>query len=278
MKLIADSGSTKTDWCLINHQKKLYFKTQGLNPYFNSAKSFCDILQTELKEKLPKVKIQEIYFFGSGCTPGEKTTFVKNCLKNIFSVDKIEVESDLLGAAKGLAKNKKGLILILGTGSNSGFFDGHLIAEQIASLGYLLGDEGSGNKIGKQLIADYYRKKMPELLAQSMSSTFNLPTSSNFIKQILEENNPGKFLASFAKFAIDNRLEFYISSVVKKHFNKLFEEIIMAYNQTNNCIYATGSISFYFENELKEVAKKYNFKIAVVKQSPIEGLAEYYSN
>ncbi|MEY2829910.1 MAG: hypothetical protein RIQ33_1768 [Bacteroidota bacterium] len=278
MKLIADSGSTKTDWCLINQQKKLYFKTQGLNPYFNSAESFCTILQTELKSKLPKGKIQEIYFYGSGCTPGEKTKFVKNCLEDVFLVDKIEVESDLLGAAKGLAKNKKGLILILGTGSNSGFFNGHSIVEQIASLGYLLGDEGSGNKIGKQLIADYYRNKMPEILAQKMNSTFNLPTSSDFIKQILQENKVGKYLASFAKFAIDNHSEFYISSVVKKHFNKLFEEIIMAYNQTNNCIYATGSISFYFENELKEVAQKYNLKIALVKQSPIEGLAEYYSN
>jgi N-acetylglucosamine kinase-like BadF-type ATPase len=278
MKLIADSGSTKTDWCLIDGDEIVYFKTKGLNPFFYSAAEFCAVLKSDLKPKLPKATVHEINFYGSGCTPGEKTTMVENCLREVFATKKIKVESDLLGAAKGLAQHKKGLVLILGTGSNTGFYDGKLITEQVASLGYLLGDEGSGSKIGKQLIADYYRKKMPEILADKFSAEFSLAASSELIENIFKENHPGKFLASFAKFAIDYRFEFYISSLIQKHFNKLFEEIIMSYNQTNDCIYATGSISYYFEDELKEVAKKYNLKIALIKQSPIEGLAKYHFN
>ncbi|MEN9521988.1 MAG: hypothetical protein RL065_365 [Bacteroidota bacterium] len=277
VRLIADSGSTKTDWCLINGDAITYYKTQGLNPYFLNQTQVTEILRTELVSKLPLIKVDEIYFFGSGCTLGEKCDLIKSSLSEVFKSNKIEVTNDLLGAAKGLAQHHEGIVLILGTGSNSGFYDGGKIIEQVSSLGYLLGDEGSGSRIGKKLSADYFRNKMPAELSKKFALSFQLSTSSELLKIIFQQNHQGKYLASFAKFALENKDNDYIKMIIQKEFNHLFEEVIMAYNKTAHRIYATGSIAFYFEHELKKAAENFNYKIALIKQSPIEGLAEYFS-
>ncbi|MEY4876025.1 MAG: hypothetical protein RL708_1174 [Bacteroidota bacterium] len=277
MKLIADSGSTKTDWCLIDGNKFSYFKTQGLNPYFLNQIQIAEILKNELQIQLPVIEFDEIHFFGSGCTPGEKCELIKSSLLDVFKSNKIEVTNDLLGAAKGLAKQNEGIILILGTGSNSGFYNGEKIIEQVSSLGYLLGDEGSGSRIGKKLLADFFRNKMPIELSKEFALSFQLSTSSELLKVIFHQNHQGKYLASFAKFALENKDNEYIKMLIQKEFNLLFEEVILAYNKTAHNIYATGSIAFYFENELKKAAEKFDYKIALVKQSPIEGLAEYFT-
>jgi N-acetylglucosamine kinase-like BadF-type ATPase len=182
-----------------------------------------------------------------------------------------------LGAAKGLAKQNEGIVLILGTGSNSGFYDGEKIVEQVSSLGYLLGDEGSGSRIGRKLLADFFRNKMPIELAKEFALSFQLSTSSELLKVIFQQHHQGKYLASFAKFALENKDNKYIKMLIQREFNLLFEEVIMAYNKTAHCIYATGSIAFYFENELQQAAENFNYKIALIKQSPIVGLAEYFS-
>jgi len=277
IRLIADSGSTKTDWCLINGNNFTYFKTQGLNPYFLNQIQITEILKNELLIQLPTIKMNEIYFFGSGCTPGEKCELIKSSLLDVFKSNKIEVTNDLLGAAKGLAKQNEGIILILGTGSNSGFYNGNAIVEQVSSLGYLLGDEGSGSRIGRKLLANFFRNKMPIELAKAFALSFQLSTSAELLKVIFQQNHQGKYLASFAKFALENKDNKYIKTLIQNEFDLLFEEVIIAYNKTAHRIYATGSIAFYFENELKKAAKNFNYEIALVKQSPIEGLAEYFS-
>lgn len=278
IRLIADSGSTKTDWCLIDGNSFSYFKTQGLNPYFLNQIQITEILKNELQLQLPAIEVNEIYFFGSGCTPGEKCELVTSSLYEVFNSDKIEVTNDLLGAAKGLAKQNEGIILILGTGSNSGFYDGNAIIEQVPSLGYLLGDEGSGSRIGRKLLADFFRNKMPAELSKNFALSFQLSTSSEeLLKVIFQQNHQGKYLASFAKFALENKDNEYVKSLIQNEFNLLFNDVIIAYNKTAHRIYATGSIAFYFENELKKAAEKFNYEIALIKQSPIEGLAEYFS-
>lgn len=277
VKIIVDSGSTKADWCLINKDELTYFKTEGLNPYFFNDDTLINYLKKSLPIEVINLPIDEIHFFGSGCTPGEKCEMVKVCLQSVFDCHLIYVTNDLIGAAKGLAKNEEGIVLILGTGSNSGFYDGDSIVEQVSSLGYLLGDEGSGSKIGKRLLADFFRKKMPDFLAESFASQYQLTSSADLLKTIFQQNHLGKYLAMFAKFALQNKNENYIKSIIQTEFDYLFSEVITAYNKTAHRIYATGSIAFYFENELKKAAEKFNYKIALVKQSPIEGLAEYFS-
>ncbi|MFM2049259.1 MAG: hypothetical protein RI955_1807, partial [Bacteroidota bacterium] len=237
----------------------------------------AEILKNELQIQLSVIEFDEIYFFGSGCTPGEKCELIKSSLLDVFKSNKIEVTNDLLGAAKGLAKRNEGIVLILGTGSNSGFYDGEKIIEQVSSLGYLLGDEGSGSRIGKKLLADYFRNKMPIELSKEFALSFQLSTSSELLKILFQQNHQGKYLASFAKFALENKDNEYIKMLIQKEFNLLFEEVIMAYNNTAHNIYVTGSIAFYFENELKKAAEKFDYKIALIKQSPIEGLAEYFT-
>jgi N-acetylglucosamine kinase-like BadF-type ATPase len=277
--LIADSGSTKTDWCLIQNNQKLFFKTQGIHPAFLSEQQIELIIKTELLSQLnPANTIDEIYFYGAGCTPGYNSNKINQVLKNIFSnAATIQVQSDLLAAAHATVGNSEGLILILGTGSNSGVFNGEIFIEQISSMGYLLGDEGSGAWLGKILIRDFFRQQTPSEITVALSKIIKHQTVSDFLKELYAAPHPGKFLASFAAVILQHKKHPYVLKIVANGFTQLFEQVLLHYTRhTTQPINAVGSIAFYFEDVLKQIANKNGWQINQTIQTPIDGLADYY--
>jgi len=199
MKLIADSGSTKTSWCSTgNNSLPEFYQTGGLNPFFRSTDEIAD----ELREKLiPKIdaQIQEIYFYGAGVINEEKGNIIKNALQTFFPKAKIEVQSDLLAAARATLGNERGIACILGTGSNSCLYNGSEITEHVPPLGFILGDEGSGAVLGRKLLADFLKGIMPEIIAEKFRNRFSL-NYAGFMEGVYKKEKPSKFLAQFVPF------------------------------------------------------------------------------
>ena len=288
MKLLADSGSTKTDWCCLENGQKTFFKTQGINPFWMNESQIQQIIQQELLPQISQhfsspssleragVRLSEVYFYGAGCV-GDKINVIKNVLQTLFSANKIEIHSDLLAAARAAAANEKGLILILGTGSNSGLYDGEKFIQQIPSLGFLLGDEGSGSWLGKRVVADYFRKNLPEKIYESVDKMISEKSFTEFNTLLKQQTLQGKYLAQFASVLKEHHSSEYAKRIVTKGFESLFENVIVHYDSFEKYpLYAVGSVAFYFADELKSVAKKYNCIVEKIIQSPIEDLIKFH--
>jgi len=281
MKLIADSGSTKTDWRLISKGEVLAsFNTEGLNPYFKNTKEIQNVLELEVLAHVEEVsKVAEIYFYGAGCSSVSKNEIVLSAFKNVFKKTKIiEINHDLLGAAIALCGNKKGIVSILGTGSNSCVFDGIKIVEEQNSLGYILGDEGAGSFIGKQLMIDYLYHKTPQNLSLNLENEFNL-SKDLILDKIYKQKLPNRYLASFMKWiAIHIKEETYLQELVKNAFELFIIQHILNYKNHKDLPFnSVGSVGFYFKEYLQEVAEKHKLTIGKVIQSPIDGMVVFYS-
>ncbi|CAL2088790.1 N-acetylglucosamine kinase [Tenacibaculum dicentrarchi] len=279
MILIADGGSTKVDWIALNESKKEVFSTQtlGLNPNVISKKKLLTIIEncTDLKEYRKSIK--KIYFYGAGCGTETAKSILNEVLNNFFSATtNIVVKEDILGAVYASAKNKKAIVCILGTGSNSCYFNGKNLKYISPSLGYSIMDEASGNYFGKKLLRDFFYKKMPTEIADNFEKEFNL--NPDFIKQNLYQNeNPNRYLASFAKFMYLYKDTPYIKKLVKKGFKKFFNFHVLAYNKNKKTpVYFIGSIAFYFKDILQDVASKNNIEITNIIEKPINNLIEYH--
>ncbi len=277
MKLIADSGSTKSDWCITDGTSKpRFFETKGFNPYYTSSSVIRNILEKELLPVLNEKSIKEVFYYGSGCSTDSKKIIVDNALSEVFPGTHIEVEHDLLGAARGLLKHEEGIVCILGTGSNSCFYDGKIILENIPSLGYVYGDEGSGAHIGKKLLMAYLKNKLPAKISQAFSQTFNL-TLEQILDETYRHERPNKFMASFAGFITEHIENEFMLNMVKTSFEEFFTNQIFHYtNYAEKEISFTGSIAFIFRDILESVMKEYNLKQGSLHQKPIEGLAEFH--
>ncbi len=279
MILIADGGSTKVDWIALNESKKEVFSTQtlGLNPNVISKKKLLTIIEncTDLKEYRKSIK--KIYFYGAGCGTETAKSILNEVLNNFFSATtNIVVKEDILGAVYASAKNKKAIVCILGTGSNSCYFNGKNLKYISPSLGYSIMDEASGNYFGKKLLRDFFYKKMPTEIADNFEKEFNL--NPDFIKQNLYQNeNQNRYLASFAKFMYLYKDTPYIKKLVKKGFKKFFNFHVLAYNKNKKIpVYFIGSIAFYFKDILQDVASKNNIEITNIIEKPINNLIEYH--
>ncbi len=278
MILIADSGSTKTDWaCISGVDNTIYFTSEGYNPYFVESQTISFSLAKYLPESIDKEAITAIYFFGAGCFD-DKISIITDGLSPIFPNSKIKVELDILGAAISVLGNKPGFAAILGTGMNTCLFDGIKITQNIDSLGYILGDEGSGASLGKKLLADFIRGKMPTELATIFSEKYQL-SKKNIFENIYNKPQANRYCASFVPFILENKgiaLD-YNRGLVKNEFNQLFENLITQYPNyqlfTFNC---AGSIGFYFRDILEETANQFGMKVGKIIKSPIQGLAEYF--
>ncbi len=277
MKLIADSGSSKTDWCLFDANQTLFFKTQGINPFFVNEQQIVAIIKNELLPQMhTQQTIQQIIFYGAGCV-GDKMEVVKLVLQKCFLIEKIEVQTDLLAAARATAGNKKGLIVIAGTGSNTGLYDGEKFIQQIPSLGFLLGDEASGSWLGKKILADYFRNDLPQNIFETVKEVTQQKSFAEFISQVYLQQNQGKYLAQFATILKQHQQEDYSKTLVSKGFEALFQNIICYYpNYKSYPLNAVGSIAFHFKTELKTVAHKYEMQLGSVIQSPIEALKIFH--
>jgi len=276
MILIADSGSTKTDWRIIAKDGSIQqLKTEGFNPYYQSSDEISRVLKADL---LPKITsdISTIHFYGAGCANPEKNAVVKDALQRNFQNCTIEINSDLLAAARATCNHEQGIACILGTGSNSCLFDGKEIVENIRPLGFLLGDEGSGAYLGKMLLVSCLRKELPENLARKFNDTYNT-SIDEVLQKVYKEPFPNKYLASFSKFLFDNINEPYVYQLVYQAFETFVKKNVMKYeNHENVKVHFVGSIAFYYANVLRQVTNDLGLMLKNILESPIAGLTLYH--
>jgi N-acetylglucosamine kinase-like BadF-type ATPase len=278
MILIADGGSTKADWIAINGDKNEEFRvrTLGLNPAVVPQEELNNRIVNMFQLMNIKDEVSEIYFYGAGCGTPKPTAILKSILEAIFINAKVFVAEDMLAAVYAATGKEPAMVCILGTGSNSCYFDGEKIHMIAASLGYVLMDEASGNYFGKKLVVDYFYNKMPKGIALEFEKEFNL--DADYIKKnIYQEANPNMYLASFAKFMFEFKDEKYIKRMIKKGFQEFFKYRVLPYEIDGaTAIYFIGSIAHYFRDTLEKVASKHGLKIKDVIQRPIDNLLAYH--
>jgi N-acetylglucosamine kinase-like BadF-type ATPase len=280
MILIADGGSTKADWIAINSDQSEAFRvrTLGLNPAVISEEELNDRIVHMFQLVQVKDEVTEIYFYGAGCGTPKPSKILENILQTIFINAKVHVAEDMLAAVYAATGVDPAIVCILGTGSNSCYWDGAKVHTKTASLGYILMDEASGNYFGKLLLRAYYYDTMPTHIAKKFEEDFNLDADD--IKQNLYRTaNPNMYLASFAKFMFDFKEEKYIKRMIKKGFQEFFKFRILPFEKTAGTpLYFIGSIAFYFREILEKIAKKNHLEVTDVIQRPIDNLVAYHRN
>ncbi|MCP4551421.1 MAG: hypothetical protein GY834_05135 [Bacteroidetes bacterium] len=278
MILIADSGSSKTEWALLkkgNLQAKL--QTDGFNPNYYSVSYLSTLVEKEIANDFDIEGITHLFFYGSGCSSKKNIDVINTVLRTLFKKTSIRIESDLLGASRSLFNRNKGIAAILGTGSNSCVYDGERIIQRVPSLGFILGDEGSGNNLGKRFLIDYSKNKLPLILKEKFDSKFQY-SFDNIVDQIYHQPRPIKFLASLCPFIAENNESDYINQLIKSSFSEFFTSNILRFDEYLNIpIKFTGSIAEVFAKELNEVAQSFGLKISDIEKNPMPGLIRYHS-
>jgi N-acetylglucosamine kinase-like BadF-type ATPase len=277
MKLIADSGSTKTAWKLIGNQAKVKtIKTSGINPFFRSEDDIFDELEKLL---LPETgqDISEIYFYGTGIINAEKGDIIKRALKRLYADAYIETHSDVLGAARALFGNQAGIACILGTGSNVCLYDGTGITGGVSPLGFILGDEGSGAVMGRKLLGDYFKEVMPQHLRDDFAKRY-APVREEVLNRVYRCEKPNQFLAQFTPFLSAHKNSAYCHEFVQRNFMEFFERNVCHIPKYSNYrIGFVGSVAHHFSQILNTTASYFGYEQIVIIQEPIEGLEIYYS-
>jgi N-acetylglucosamine kinase-like BadF-type ATPase len=278
MILIADGGSTKVDWIALDENKNELFKvrTLGLNP--------AVVLEKVLKERILSAKefsenldkVTQVFFYGAGCGTVVATKILKDLFEELFPNAAVIVEEDMMAAVYAATGSEPAIVCILGTGSNSCFFDGNDIFSATVSLGYMLMDEASGNYFGKRLLRNYYYKTMPVYIAEKFEESYDL--SPDTIKHNLyKEPNPNTYLADFASFMFQFKEEQYVKDLMESGFDEFFITRVLPYKKDKTTpVYFIGSIAHYFYEILKKVADKYELNLAGVIQRPIDNLITYH--
>ena len=276
MNLIVDSGSTKTKWRVTEQSKTISeISSAGINPFYMSEDEiYCEISQSVVPH-FADFEIKKIFFYGAGCNFAEKKNLVKNAILKNFPLAKIEVESDLLGAARALFGKKSGIACILGTGSNSCFYNGNVIVDNVSPLGYILGDEGSGAVLGKTLIADVLKNQLPEDLIKSFFEEYNI-TPQEIMENVYRKPFPNRYLAHFAPFLSKNINHESIHNIVYRCFNDFFSRNIMQYPVNEHKIGFIGSVAVAFSETLFKVAETHNVQISKIESCPMNGLVEFH--
>jgi glucosamine kinase len=278
MILIADSGGSKTDWRLIDKNGSIgQASAPGFNPYYQPIED----LKKNVKEiLLPKINdhVSKIFFYGAGVSSAKNQNSIKTAFLEFFPQAEIEIGWDLLAAARALCGHEPGIACIMGTGSNSCLYDGSQIIGNVANLGWILADEGSGANIGRKFLVDYLREKMPAQLAEQFKKRFPF-TREEFLEKIYQEEKPSAFLATFSKFIFQHLKEPYCYKLVYDSFSEFYENNVMQYaNYKNLKVHFTGSIAFYFSDLLRQVANDKGITVKNILEGPIAGLTLYHQN
>ena len=277
IKLICDSGSTKAEWCLLNGKSKKIVTTQGLSPYFLTTQQIQQIIEKELMPKIKNIIIDEVFFYGTGCSNPENVKSVKKAISLVFSKAKVTVDHDLMGAAKALCGSNKGIACILGTGSNSCFYNGKKIVKNSPGLGYILGDEGSGAYLGKKVIQYFLYKTFDEDLMDRFNAKY-ATNSVDILNHVYKQPLPNRYLASFVPFLIENRGHYMIENIIEDAFNDFFFNHIYKYRESWQMpINFVGSVAFGFKDVLKEMCNAYELQLGIVIKKPMDGLIKYHS-
>jgi glucosamine kinase len=277
MILIADSGASKSDWVLVDKNgERMGFQLIGLNPFYLTPEETRNILSKELTPFIEAKSIEKLFFYGAGCSSPYKCMMLEEAFLTLFKNSEIIIHSDLLGSARALFGNKPGIACILGTGSNSCYYDGVQIMQKAVSLGYFFGDEGSGAHMGKQFIKDFLMGTLPDELNEAFKKNYNY-TRDNILDAVYNLPFPNRFLASFCEFFTDHLSSRYIFTLITNSFREFFLNYVEIYPMHKALpVSFTGSIAYYFEPLLKQVAMEHGISIEKIIQSPIKLLAEYH--
>lgn len=278
MILIADSGSTKTDWCVVkNGQIVQQIFTKGTNPFFQSEEEISNEIATALLPQLKKNEFDAVYFYGAGCGFPDKIEMVHRAITRHLQVKgEVEVNTDVLAAARALCRHEAGIACILGTGSNSCCYDGKQIVSNVSPLGFILGDEGSGAVLGKLLVGDILKNQTSPELKEKFLSRFNL-TPADIIDRVYRKPFPNRFLASLSPFLAENLQEPSIRTLVLNSFKAFLRRNVMQYaDYREKKVHFIGSVAFYYREVLEEAAYETGIRLGTVLRSPMEGLIKYH--
>jgi N-acetylglucosamine kinase-like BadF-type ATPase len=278
MIAIVDGGSTKCDWVVLDKFGKIFLKTEtiGFNP--NIIHPELIVPEIEKNQNLLTVKdsMQKVFFYGSGCGVAENAAVVEKELQKVFRNAEITVKEDLTAAAYAAYNGKPAIVCILGTGSNSCYFDGTSVRRELPSLGFLIGDEGSGSAIGKHLLRRFFMKKLPRDLHDRFVERYQL-TIEEALKNMYHNPRANAYLADFNKFVVDHKSHPYFQNMVFDEMKNFLDYQVLPYEEANNAeINFIGSIAFYYEDILRAAAAELNLNVGKVVQKPIESLVEYH--
>ncbi|MCM1153044.1 MAG: ATPase [Muribaculum sp.] len=278
-KLIADAGSSKIDWVVLDGQGNVALRhnSDGVNALL-AEEIDIDKSFREVKMALqPYCEFSGIYYYGSGCATNRVCAVMAKILGNIWDAEEVRVESDLLGAARAMFGHESGIACILGTGSNSCLYDGEKISLNIPSLGYVLGDEGSGSALGKRLVSDAFKHQLPEKVCRDFLEAYSL-TLEEILEKVYRTSSPNKFLASLVPFISKNLWNPYIYSIVFEEFKRFIRRNVAMYPGAHTLpISFMGSIAEVFSEILREAAGSQGYKIHDIVKSPIDGLVRYHA-
>ncbi len=278
MYLIAESGSTKCDWMLVDNQGNYIdlYKTMGYNPFFHTTEFIVKDISSHKDLMHVAPKVERVYFYGAGCETKELNDVVSAALSKSFINSSVVVDHDLKAAAYSTFEGEPCITCIIGTGSNSCFFDGEVVQEVVPALAYILGDEGSGSYLGKKLLAAYLYHKLPKHIEAELESEYSISKASIF-ESVYEKPNANVYLASFTRFIGKFKEEPLIKSFIIQGMREFIENHVCCYeNYKNTPVYFVGSIAFHFQDELKEVAKDYEIDIRKIIKEPIKNLVDYH--
>jgi N-acetylglucosamine kinase-like BadF-type ATPase len=274
--LIADSGSTKCEWCLLQGGKKKRVETQGISPYFLDVAGIGQVLNRELLPALKKSQVDQIYFYGTGCNNPDNRKIVKKAMQLAFPGAGIHVTHDLMGAALALCGSTKGVSCILGTGSNSCYFDGHKIVKNSPGLGFILGDEGSGAYLGKKVLQYYLYNTFDEELRYKFDARY-ATNSKEILESVYKHPLPNRYLASFALFLVENRGHYMIENIIEDGLNDFFFNHLCKYRESWKLpIHFVGGVAYGFRDVIRELCDSYEFELGRILQKPMEGLIKFH--
>lgn len=276
--LIADSGSTKTEWRLLRQQKrnKTIF-TQGLSPYFLTAEQIEAILRKELLPSLPEgAPPTALFFYGTGNANPANARMIKGVLSKVFAGAEVEVRHDLMGAARALCGHEQGIACILGTGSNSGYYNGKAITRNSPGLGYVLGDEGSGAYLGKRVLQYFLYDTFDEELRARFESQYKV-SGPEILDAVYKQPLPNRYLASFAHFLSENRGHYMVENILEDGLNDFFFQHLCKYRENwSKPIHFIGGVAHAFKDVVRELGHSYEFEIGKIVQAPMDGLEAYH--
>jgi len=276
MILIADSGSTKTTWCLLDKasNKKKLVQTTGINPFYQDEATIIRALEKEFTKTVRD--FEAVYFYSAGCANPSISAIAHQALNHFFNTDAIKIESDLMAAAHALCGNSEGIACILGTGSNSCHYNGKEIVENVSPLGFILGDEGSGAVIGKKLLADILKNQLPNQIKEAFFNRYKT-NNAEILENIYKKPFPNRYAASFTKFISEHKSDQSLQQLVVQSFDDFLTRNVLQYNKSKELpIHFTGSIAYYFRDLLEIALDKHQLQLGNIIKDPIDGLVDFH--
>lgn len=274
--LLADSGATKAEWCLLTNGKKKTIFTPGISPYFLSTDEIRELVQKEVAGKLKNATIEKLFFYGTGCANPDNAKSVKKALKAVFPGTVVTVDTDLMGAARAVCGSNKGIACILGTGSNSCYFNGKSILKNSPGLGYVLGDEGSGAYLGKKVLQYYLYDTFDEDLRALFDAKY-VTNRAEILDNVYKKPLPNRYLATFTMFLAENRGHFMIENIIEDGLNDFFFQHLNKYNEIwKYPVNFVGSVADGFKDVIQSLCASYEFELGTILKNPMQGLVTYH--